>query len=59
MLYLVPGKEYTVFEIEGHLSSVEICYDIRFPELARAIALTGVKILFIPAQFPIQREDHW
>jgi omega-amidase len=57
--YLVPGNECTVFDVEGHLASVEICYDIRFPELARNFALQGAKILFIPAEFPIQREDHW
>ena len=57
--YLVPGTECNVFDIDGHAAAVEICYDIRFPELARSFALSGVKILFVPAEFPVQREDHW
>jgi omega-amidase len=57
--YLVPGTECNVFDLDGHLAAVEICYDIRFPELARTNAINGAKILFIPAEWPIQREDHW
>jgi predicted amidohydrolase len=57
--YLVPGTDCNVFEVNGHLAAVEICYDIRFPELARTYAVKGAKILFIPAEWPIQREDHW
>jgi omega-amidase len=57
--YLVSGTECGLFDIEGHLAAVEICYDIRFPELARTYALDGAKILFVPAEWPIQREDHW
>lgn len=36
-----------------------ICYDIRFPELARKLSLDGIKILFVPAQFPYPRKDQW
>ncbi|WML55151.1 carbon-nitrogen family hydrolase [Neobacillus sp. PS3-12] len=57
--YLVPGTDCHVFDLDGHLAAVEICYDIRFPELARSYAVEGAKILFIPAEWPIQREDHW
>jgi omega-amidase len=57
--YLVPGKEFNVFSLDGQSAAVEICYDIRFTELSRSYALLGAKILFIPAEFPIQREDHW
>jgi predicted amidohydrolase len=57
--YLVPGTDCNVFIVNGHSAAVEICYDIRFPELARTYAVNGAKILFIPAEWPIQREDHW
>lgn len=57
--YLVSGTDCNVFDIDGHSAAVEICYDIRFPELARTYAVNGAKILFIPAEWPIQREDHW
>ncbi|CAM5411410.1 Omega-amidase YafV [Lysinibacillus sphaericus] len=36
-----------------------IRYDIRFPEWLRAHALTGAKVLFVPAQWPTPRIDHW
>ena len=36
-----------------------ICYDIRFPELARKLALGGAKILFVPAEWPHPRLHHW
>ncbi|MFY4776346.1 carbon-nitrogen family hydrolase [Metabacillus sp. RGM 3146] len=57
--YIAPGTDCNVFDLDGHLAAVEICYDIRFPELARTYALNGAKVLFIPAEWPIQREEHW
>ncbi|GAB1475887.1 carbon-nitrogen hydrolase family protein [Bacillota bacterium] len=36
-----------------------ICYDIRFPEMARTLALSGVQYLFVPAAFYMPRFDHW
>ena len=36
-----------------------ICYDLRFPEWIRAHVLKGAKIVFIPAQWPTKRIDHW
>lgn len=38
---------------------IMICYDLRFPELARRLALDGAEILCISAQWPIERIDHW
>ncbi len=44
-----------------HLAKIgiAICYDIRFPELFRQIALKGTEIICIPAQFPHPRLEHW
>ena len=36
-----------------------ICYDVRFLELVRTMALPGLDILFIPAQWPALRKFHW
>ena len=36
-----------------------VCYDIRFPELARTLALQGVRFLFVPSAFYNPRSDHW
>ena len=38
---------------------VIICYDLRFPELARRLALEGAQIICVPAQWPKPRQEHW
>jgi predicted amidohydrolase len=38
---------------------VIICYDLRFPELSRRLALEGAQILCVPAQWPKPRDGHW
>jgi predicted amidohydrolase len=38
---------------------LEICYDLRFPEVARALSLQGADLLVTVAQFPQARIDHW
>jgi omega-amidase len=38
---------------------VEICYDLRFPELSRRLALDGAEILCISALWPTARIEHW
>lgn len=58
-LHLSPGQEIPVFETGLGKLGIMICYDIRFPELARALALRGAEILLVPAEFPYPRLDHW
>lgn len=36
-----------------------ICYDLRFPELARIQAAAGARLLVVSAQWPTVRLDHW
>lgn len=38
---------------------LEICYDLRFPEVARSLALQGADFLVTVAQFPASRRAHW
>ncbi|MDQ1312959.1 MAG: nitrilase-related carbon-nitrogen hydrolase [Methanothrix sp.] len=38
---------------------LEICYDLRFPEVARSLALQDADILVTVAQFPEQRREQW
>jgi predicted amidohydrolase len=57
--YLQPGKETATFELDGVPCGVVICYDIRFPEFVRKLALDGARVLFVPAQWPKPREIHW
>ncbi len=38
---------------------VIVCYDLRFPELSRRLAVEGAEILCVPAQWPRPREEQW
>jgi omega-amidase len=58
-LHLQAGEQPCSFNLEGVPAGVVICYDIRFPELARKLALDGAKILFVPAEWPHPRLHHW
>jgi omega-amidase len=57
--YLSPGEERAVFKLDGVKCGLIICYDLRFPELIRALALDGIDILFVPAQWPHPRMHPW
>lgn len=57
--YLSAGDSLCNFEIDGQSCGAVICYDIRFPEIVRSLALKGCRLLFVPAQWPEQRIDHW
>ena len=58
-LYLTPGSELTVAEAGGVKAGLAICYDLRFPELFRTLALSGAELMLIPAEWPAQRLAHW
>ena len=45
---LVPGNQYTVFEINGWKCGILICYDNNIIENVRATALLGADIIFMP-----------
>ncbi len=49
------GNALVRFPLDGVSCAAMICYDIRFPELARSLALTGLSILFVAAQWPRPR----
>ncbi len=56
-----PGEEVVVSELDdGTKLGMSICYDLRFPELFRVLALRGARIVVLPAAFtqPTTR-DHW
>jgi len=54
-----PGDKLITFFLDGVKCGILICYDIRFPEAARQLALDGMTILFIPAAWPMTRLSHW
>lgn len=54
------GCEIVTADIEGHRAGMSICYDLRFPELYRLLALQGAEILFVPSAFTLfTGKDHW
>lgn len=52
------GEKVTTFELDSHKCGIVICYDIRFPELARTLALEGIEMLFVVSQWPDKRVEH-
>jgi predicted amidohydrolase len=46
--YFTPGSSLPVFEIDGIKVGVQICYDRKFPEGSRALAMQGAEVLFMP-----------
>ena len=57
--YFTPGDSLTTFTIKGIKCGIIICYDLRFPELARKLALENIDLLFLPAAWPQKRLMHW
>lgn len=49
------GDKISVVELDGIKCGLAICYDLRFPEFIRKIALAGAEILFIPAAWSLKR----
>ncbi|MGP4073269.1 carbon-nitrogen family hydrolase [Piscibacillus sp. B03] len=48
-----------VFELDGLKFGLIICYDLRFPELIRPLALDGAQVLCAVAEWPSARKNHW
>jgi predicted amidohydrolase len=46
--YFTPGDALPVFEIDGVRFGIQICYDRKYPEGSRALALQGAEIIFMP-----------
>jgi predicted amidohydrolase len=57
---ILPGTEAVVVATEVGRFGLAICYDLRFPELFRALADQGAEILFLPAAFTqYTGRAHW
>ena len=55
-----PGTEITVFDTPWGKMGAAICFDMRFPELFRAMANRGARLLLVPAQFNMTTGPvHW
>jgi deaminated glutathione amidase len=57
---IARGDAIVTVEVEGLKLGLATCYDLRFPELFRALALRGAEILPLPAAFTLETgRDHW
>ena len=54
------GSEVATFELGDAVVGLAICYDLRFPELFRALVERGATVICLPAAFtPKTGRDHW
>ncbi|MFD2236513.1 carbon-nitrogen hydrolase family protein [Aureimonas populi] len=54
------GEEVVTYEVGGRTVGCAICYDIRFPELFRALRDKGADVIVLPAAFTLMTgKDHW
>ncbi|MEZ4485331.1 MAG: carbon-nitrogen family hydrolase [Syntrophotaleaceae bacterium] len=57
--YLAAGNRTLVVPTSAGRIGLAICYDLRFPELFRRLALDGAEVVCVPAQWPAPRQMHW
>lgn len=56
--YFHAGSQTAVFPFAGHRFGLFICYDLRFPEIFRAVA-SEVDVVIVAANWPEKRITHW
>jgi len=57
---VAPGREIVIAKAGAATLGLSVCYDLRFPELYRLLALRGAEVLAVPAAFTLQTgKDHW
>ena len=55
-----PGDQVVLGDVGEVRVGLSVCYDLRFPELYRALALRGARLITVPAAFTLQTgRDHW
>src|SRR5690606_29549544 len=54
------GTHPVIVDVDGVAVGLTICYDVRFPELYRTLALGGAEVILVPAAFTrITGDAHW
>jgi predicted amidohydrolase len=51
--FVTPGSEFKVFDTALGRIGLIICYDLRFPEVTRTLALQGADMVALPTNFPM------
>jgi len=57
--HIEPGDELVTFACGGFMAAPFICYDLRFPEIFRAVTRQGAQLLVVMANWPEGRQAHW
>lgn len=61
--YFERGRHICTFTVSLATGNVKVgivlCFDLRFPELIRAMALDGMQVLFVPSRWPVERDRAW
>jgi predicted amidohydrolase len=54
------GVEVVTGQVGGLTAGLSVCYDLRFPELFRILAVRGARVLIVPSAFTtVTGRDHW
>jgi len=57
---VTPGDRPVLADVDGVKVGLSVCYDLRFPELYRTLALAGAEVLAVPSNFTERTgRDHW
>ena len=55
-----PGDRAVLAQVDGVPVGMTVCYDLRFPQLYRALAQAGARVLTVPSAFhPVTGAAHW
>jgi omega-amidase len=57
--WLQAGSSPLALDLPWGNTGLAICYDLRFPELFRKYAVDGAKMIIVPAEWPLERVEHW
>src|SRR6185437_1201609 len=58
---VAPGSDVVIADLAGLRVGILTCYDVRFPELARALTVRGADMIAIPSAWAagLFKEEHW
>lgn len=58
--FFTPGDQVVTLDLRGTKVGLTICYDVRFPELYRRLAIAGARVIFVPSAFTSETgKAHW
>jgi len=58
-IFFGAGNNFDIGKIDDLPVGLTVCYDLRFPELYRHMALAGAKLIFVVAEWPEARGNVW